>query len=104
MRVVAVTYPLLAPFPGWPSDPRFLPAEAVAHAGTLPIVLTRAGRERPEIAAGVEAFVAAASTAGARLEIVDTPHGRHGFDYLDDTDESREAIERAFASVLATLE
>jgi alpha-beta hydrolase superfamily lysophospholipase len=101
LRAVALNYPVLEPFPGWPVDERFRPAQAVAHAGDLPIVLTRVGLESPQIAAGVEAFVAAA--AKARLTIVDVPHGRHSFDNLDDDDESRAAIERAAALVLAEL-
>jgi acetyl esterase/lipase len=103
LRCVAASYPLLGPFPGWPADPRFSPAEAVTAAGSLPIVLTRVGRERPEIATTVEEFVTAARDAGARLEIIDVPNGQHSFDVLDDTDESRKAIERAFSAVLATL-
>jgi len=101
LRCVALTYPLLAPFPGWPEDPRFLPADAVAHAAGLPIVLTRVGLENPTIAEGVQAFVEAA--AKARLEIIDVPLGHHGFDYLDDDDTSRAAITRAADLVLATL-
>jgi hypothetical protein len=54
-------------------------------AGALPIVLTRAGRERPPIADTVEAFVAAARTCKARLRVIDAPHGRHGFDMIDHT-------------------
>jgi len=101
LRCVALTYPLLEPFPGWPEDPRFLPAEAVAHAGELPIVLTRVGLENPQIAQGVESFVKA--PAAAHLEIIDVPLGHHGFDYLDDDDASRAAITRAADLVLATL-
>jgi acetyl esterase/lipase len=101
LRAVAFNYPVLAPFPGWPDDPRFRPAEAVASAGDLPLVLTRVGRENPVIAAGVEAFVAAA--AKARLEIVDVPDGQHGFDYLDDDNTSRAAIVRAADLVLGEL-
>lgn len=101
LRCVALTYPLLAPFPGWPEYPRFLPAEAVAHAADLPIVLTRVGLENPKIAEGVQAFVEAAATK--RLEIIDVPLGHHGFDYLDDDDTSRAAIGRAVDLVLATL-
>jgi acetyl esterase/lipase len=100
LRCVALTYPLLAPFPGWPSDPRFLPAEAVRHAGELAIVLTRVGFENPRIAEGVQAFVEAA--AETRLDIIDVPLGHHGFDYLDDDDTSRAAILRAVDLVLAT--
>jgi len=99
LRAVALTYPVLAPLPGWPDDPRFRPVEAVTEAGDLPLVLTRVGRENPAIAEGVEAFVAAAT----KLEIVDVPDGRHGFDYLDDDDASRAVIERAVELVLAEL-
>lgn len=102
LRCVALTYPLLAPYPGWPEDPRFLPADAVAHAAGLPVVLTRVGLENPRIAEGVEAFVQAA--AKTRLEIIDVPLGHHGFDCLDDDDASRSAITRAVDLVLATLD
>jgi acetyl esterase/lipase len=102
LRVLALTYPLLTPFPGWPVDPAFRPVEAVAAAGDLPIVLTRVGLEDPVVAEGVAAFVAAA--AKARLKIVDVPRGRHGFDFLDDDDESRAAIETAVGQVLTGLE
>src|SRR6266536_1341613 len=71
----------------------FQPAEAVAtagaFAGALPVVLTRVGRDSPQIAATVETFAAAAGACGARLEVIDVPNGRHGFDTLDQTDESR---------------
>jgi dienelactone hydrolase len=103
LRCVALTYPVLAPLPGWVVDERFRPADAVSGAGTVPIVLTRVGRERPEIAPTVEPFVAAAGDCGARLDIIDVPNGQHAFDMLDHTDESRKAVERAIDSVLATL-
>jgi hypothetical protein len=70
------------------------------RANALPIVLTRVGLERPEVAGTVEAFVATAGAAGADLTIVDVPHGQHGFDVLDHTDESRRAVDRAVALVL----
>lgn len=103
LRCVAATYPLLAPLPGRNVDLPFLPVDAVAMAGALPIVLTRVGRERPQVARTVEAFVTAARTSAARLEIVDVPHGRHGFDMLDHTEESRNAVEQAIDTVLAAL-
>jgi dienelactone hydrolase len=101
LRCVAATYPWLAPPPDW--DARWRPAEAVASAGDLPIVLTRAGLERPAVAAAVTAFVDAASGCGARLEVIDVPNGQHGFDTLDHTAESRAAVSRALDSVLGFL-
>jgi dienelactone hydrolase len=94
LRVVAFNYPLLAPLPGWPVDP-------VTEVGDVPVVLVRAGQEHPVVAEGVAAFVTAA--AGTRLEIIDVP-GQHGFDYLDDDDESRAGIERAAGRVLALVQ
>ncbi|GAB7051797.1 alpha/beta hydrolase [Catenuloplanes indicus] len=103
LRCVAMNYPLLEPFPGMDVDPAFRPAETVASAGDLPIVLVRAGREHPFIAGTVATFVAAAERAGADLHIVDTPNGQHSFDMIDDTDESRTAIDAATTAVVARL-
>ncbi|MFF8798147.1 alpha/beta hydrolase [Streptomyces globisporus] len=104
LRCLAATYPILAPLPNWGMvGSRFHPAAAVAEARALPIVLTRAGLEMPEIAATVEEFLAAAKDCGADVEVVDVPHGRHGFETLDPTDESREAVHHAMRSVLAHL-
>jgi hypothetical protein len=66
-------------------------------------VLTRVGGERQPIADTVEAFIAAARNCKARLDVIDVPHGRHAFDMIDHTDESRLAVEHAFDSVLAKL-
>ncbi|BBH69353.1 hypothetical protein ACTI_60380 [Actinoplanes sp. OR16] len=101
LKVIALTYPAVTPFPGWPDDPRFRPAEAVGGAGDLPIVLTRVGRENPLIAEGVTAFVTAAEKAN--LTVIDVPNGRHGFDNQNDSDESREAITTALRTVLSEL-
>jgi acetyl esterase/lipase len=100
LRCLALTYPLLEPFPGMEIDARYRPAEAVASAGTLPIVLTRVGREHPFIAGTVATFVAAAETASANLRIIDVPNGQHSFDIVDDTDESRAAIGTAMTEVI----
>ncbi|WP_395570580.1 alpha/beta fold hydrolase [Streptomyces sp. BK79] len=101
LRCLAATYPILAPLPNWGmSGTRFDPALAVANAGPLPVVLTRAGLEVPEIAATVEKFLAAAEECGADVDVVDVPHGHHSFETLDPTDESREAVRRAMRSVL----
>lgn len=101
LRCVAASYPMLSCPPEFGT--RFNPAEAVAEAGALPLVLTRVGRERSEIAATVEAFVTAAGASRANLEIIDVPDGHHSFDIIDDTEQSREAIKRAVERVLATL-
>ncbi|MFF1737711.1 alpha/beta fold hydrolase [Streptomyces sp. NPDC058247] len=104
LRCVAASYPILAPLPGWGlADSRFRPAAVVRGAGRLPIVLTRVGLERPEIAVTVEEFVSAAADCGAAVEVIDVPLGHHGFETVDPTDASRAAVERAVRSVLGHL-
>jgi acetyl esterase/lipase len=103
LRCLAATYPLLAPLPGWEVDERFRPVEAVRSAGTLPILLTRVGRERPEIAVTVEAFVAEAERRHAELTIIDVPEGQHSFDILDHNESSRAAVSQAMTWVAAAL-
>ncbi|MBW5485889.1 alpha/beta fold hydrolase [Streptomyces bambusae] len=104
LRCLAATYPVLAPLPNWGmADSRFHPVRAVRKAGGLPIVLTRVGREMPPIAATVEEFLAAAEDCAASVEVVDAPQAEHGFETLDPTDASREAVRRALDLVLDHL-
>ncbi|GHF47100.1 esterase [Streptomyces mashuensis] len=111
LRCLAATYPILAPLPNWgmgggdgDAGSRFRPTAAVAGAGGLPIVLTRVGLEMAEIAATVEEFLAAAGKCGADVEVIDVPHGHHGFETRDADDEaSREAVHRAMRAVLDRL-
>ncbi|GAA2919477.1 alpha/beta fold hydrolase [Kitasatospora cinereorecta] len=104
LRCVAANYPILSPLPSWGMvDSRFHPVRALAHAGELPVVLVRAGRETAEIAATVEEFLTEAGRCGANVEVIDVPGGRHGFETLDPTDEAREAVHRAVRAVLACL-
>ncbi|WP_369372830.1 alpha/beta hydrolase [Streptomyces sp. cg36] len=105
LRCLAYTYPVLAPPANWGlGRRRFRPVEAVRGAGDLPIVLTRPGREMAQIAATVQEFLTAAEECGAHVEVVEVPHGHHGFETRDPGEESREAIRQALRSVLAHLE
>jgi dienelactone hydrolase len=104
LRCVAMTYPVLAPLPNWrPVSARFRPAQAVAAAGPLPIVLTRVELERTEIAVTVAEFLAAARESGAVPEVIDVPGGHHGFETIDHTEQAREAVRSAVQAVLAHL-
>jgi acetyl esterase/lipase len=103
LRVLAASYPILGPRPERDPGERFRPIEAVAHAGALPIVLTRVGREAPEAAVTVEEFVAAAGKVAADLRIIDVPDGVHGFDVDADTAESRDAVRQGLNAVLVAL-
>ncbi|MDQ1040510.1 dienelactone hydrolase [Streptomyces sp. V3I8] len=107
LRCLALTYPILAPLPGWGAvGPRFRPVDALRADGAAPppLVLTRAGLETPLIAATVARFTAAARETKAPLEVVDVPNGRHGFELHGPTDESREAVSRAVRTVVARLD
>ncbi|MFJ5999032.1 alpha/beta hydrolase [Streptomyces sp. NPDC092370] len=104
LRCLAASYPVLAPLPAWGmSGSRFHPASAADQAGPLPVVLLRAGRETPEIATTVDAFVTAAEDCALRLELVDLPNGHHGFETLNPPEETRPALHRAMRSVVTHL-
>jgi acetyl esterase/lipase len=94
LRCVALSYPLL------PTSP---PAATPSHSEVLrpgrPIVLTRVGRERPEVQATVDAFLAGAAAVNAAVEVIDVPDGQHGFDALDHVPRSREAVTEAMDAV-----
>jgi dienelactone hydrolase len=103
LRCVAATYPLLAPLPGWEVDERFRPVDAVHAARSLPILLTRVGRERPVVAETVQAFVAEAEQSRAGLTVIDVPEGQHAFDILDHNEGSRAAVRQAMDWVAKAL-
>ncbi|WP_427893301.1 alpha/beta hydrolase [Kribbella sp. GL6] len=102
LRCVALTYPVLGDselvtIRGVP------PVEAVRGARGLPMVLTLVGNELPDVALTQPPFVDAARAAGVELRVIDVPNGRHGFDVLDHTDESRRAVGDALAAVTEYL-
>jgi acetyl esterase/lipase len=104
LRCLAFCYPVLAPMPNWGMpEGRFRPAAAVAQAGTLPLVLVRAGRENPEIAVTVEEFLARAKEHGISPEVIDVPNGHHSFETVDPTEETRDALRSATRAVLSRL-
>ncbi|HET6741235.1 MAG TPA: nuclear transport factor 2 family protein [Kribbella sp.] len=109
LRFVALSYPLLATPPG--VDDLVTAADVIgnlargggvgkASSTDLPVLLTRAGLEREELAGPVAEFVSAGGTA---LDIIDVPKGHHGFDMLDHTEESRAAVTKALDWAIAHL-
>jgi len=76
---------------------RFSPAACLALAPPRPrppLLLARAGRDRPIINDGLDGFVQAALAAGVELELLNHASGQHGFDVLDDDERSRAIIRR----------
>lgn len=104
IRCLAFTYPLLADRPDHLLDARFQPVSALGDWRGVPIVLTRAGLEKPDFATTVSEFLAAADAKDVPVRVIDVPNRRHGFDFLDDTDESRAAITEALDVVLGQLQ
>ncbi|MDX6262119.1 MAG: hypothetical protein QOH84_3807 [Kribbellaceae bacterium] len=98
LRGVVLTYPLLATPPG--VDELVSAAEVIGKHKDLPVLLTRVGREREELARPVAEFV---SAGGAALDIIDVPKGQHGFDMLDHSEESRAAVTKALDWAIAHL-
>jgi dienelactone hydrolase len=98
LRCIALTYPVLG-------DCELVtirgvhPIDAVAGARELPLVMTVVGRELPDVALTQPPFIEAARAAGVDLELIEVPDGRHGFDVLDHTDESRRAVAAALSAV-----
>ncbi|WP_104817061.1 alpha/beta hydrolase [Kitasatospora sp. MMS16-BH015] len=104
LRVVALTYPVLAPLPSWGMvDRRYRPVEALPGAGELPIVLTTVELEQPELAGTVDKFRAAAAENGSRVELVEVPGGHHGFETLDGPELVRWAVDTSVQAVLRHL-
>jgi dienelactone hydrolase len=90
LRCVALTYPRLATPAG--VDQLVSAIEVIGKHKDLPVLLTKVGLEREELATPVAEFVSAGGTA---LDIIDVPKGRHGFDMVDHTEESRIAVTKA---------
>jgi hypothetical protein len=98
---LAATYPVLATPPEWGIEARFRPVEA-AGAYTGRLVLTRVGQERPDLNAAVSDFLSALNPS-ASLTLIEVPNGHHGFDHLDPTDESRDAVRQSVSAVIKSL-
>jgi acetyl esterase/lipase len=70
-----------------------------------PIVLARAGRDMfPQINSSIDRFVAAANTAGATVDLLTHPAGRHGFDILDPGERSSQIIQHTLGVLRRSLE
>ena len=84
LRVAALTYPV------FDAVPKVAPG--------LPVVLTRAELEAQDRLAKVDEFAAV-----DEVELIHAVGGRHGFDLLDHTEQSRTAVTAAMAAVARPL-
>ena len=69
----------------------------------LPVLLVRAGRDRPQMNEQVDRLAERALGANAPWTVLNVPGGHHAFDVLDDTEESRRAIRATLAFLQAQL-
>ncbi|MBU7018272.1 MAG: alpha/beta hydrolase [Theionarchaea archaeon] len=69
----------------------------------IPIFFARAGLERPQYIRSVDVFIQKALEANICLDLANHPHGRHGFDILDDDDRSRQIIAQTIEFIKTNL-
>jgi dienelactone hydrolase len=65
--------------------------------GVPPLLVARAGLDRPSFNDAIDRFASEAVRRGVALDLVTHPGGRHGFDVLDGDDRSREIVARTLA-------
>jgi tetratricopeptide (TPR) repeat protein len=61
---------------------------------TTPVLVARAGLDALALNQSIERWVAQAVTLEVPVSFVNYPEGRHGFELLDDTPESRQIVEQ----------
>jgi dienelactone hydrolase len=71
-----------------------LPAEG---SEAPPMLVARAGLDRPVFNDAIDRFVAEAVQRAATVDLLTHPGGQHGFDVLDDDDRSHEIVARTLA-------
>ncbi|HET9299202.1 MAG TPA: alpha/beta hydrolase, partial [Candidatus Polarisedimenticolaceae bacterium] len=72
--------------------------------GDLPVLLARAGKDRPQMNAMLDQLATRAVQANAPWTLLNVPGGHHAFDVLDDTEESRTAIRTTLAFLESHLQ
>lgn len=70
----------------------------------LPVLLVRAGKDRPQQNEAIDRLAAQAAAANAPWTVMNLPGAHHAFDVLDETEESRGAVRRTLAFLHATLD
>jgi acetyl esterase/lipase len=104
---VVLTYGLLSLGEG-DNDPKLAPYSALAQARERadkfpPTLVVRAGRDSRALNDSIDAFVAAAVSKNAPVSMINYPAGEHGFEILNDTDETRRVIAQSIAWVKRQL-
>lgn len=69
--------------------------QLAGHPHDLPMLIVRAGRDRPVITDSIDQFTTEAIARNVPIEFINYPDGRHGFDIRDDNETSRAIIRTA---------
>jgi acetyl esterase/lipase len=103
-KLVVAYYAVMEPF-GTGHDESLFPIAALGRdaSNAPPIVLARAGRDTPAINSTIDRFFAAANSAGATVDLLTHPTGRHAFDILDPGDRSNQIIRRTLEALRSSL-
>lgn len=104
---VVLTYAILSLGEG-DQDARLAPHSALVQARERgdrfpPTLVVRAGRDAKTLNDSIDAFVAAALAKNAPVSLINYPAGDHGFEILNDTDETRHVIAQSIAWVKSRL-
>jgi acetyl esterase/lipase len=77
----------------------FSPLDALqqAQAADTPLLIARAGQDRPEFNSTIDEFVQAALAANLPLDLLNHPSGRHAFDTLDNDRRSQAIVAHTIA-------
>ena len=75
--------------------------ESHNHQGIAPIFIARMGHDDAGINKAVDRFVQVALAKNVNLTLINNPEGHHGFDVDDNTEASREIIQRTIEFVKA---
>jgi tetratricopeptide (TPR) repeat protein len=78
-------------------------ADVARYRPEIPILWVRAGLDRPSLNQGIDEQVARAAKQNVTISMVNFAAGHHGFEVLDDNDESRDVIEQTFQFFKRTL-
>jgi acetyl esterase/lipase len=104
---VVLTYALLSLGEG-DRDPQLAPHSALVRARERadnfpPTLVVRVGRDGRALNDNIDAFVAAALAKNAPVTLINYPAGEHGFEILNDTDETRRVIAQSVSWVKSRL-
>ena len=97
-------YPAVSLTPFAQGNAEWLATYSAAHAlernggpQSPPTLIVRAGKDTAQLNGMIAEFAAKALERNAPVKIVNLPDAQHGFDWLDDTEWARAAIEDSFA-------